>query len=185
MITIVRARLKPMGGVAEFISVQGRIKALIENNREENFDFVIDENGAKKVKSFGIDNINDELVGKEVPIINNTFKAKFNNDGTVDIVSGTSESRIMKFSDFEKVLEGSIRQRSVDQLKKLRAISKKTDISDRIKDQYKNVANLSFIHNPVDTGVESWEDDQANNKKFIPSWNVNHKIGPFDGRSSD
>ena len=91
----------------------------------------------------------------------------------------------MRFSDFEKHYESFPRQHSIDQLKALRAITRKTDISDRIKDQYKNAGNLSFIQNPIDTGIESWEDNERHNKKFIPSWNVNHKIGPFDGRSSD
>ena len=67
---IVRARLKPMkGAAAEYLSTQGRIKSLIQNNSDDNFDFVIDDEGKKSVKSFGVDNINQELSGETLDII--------------------------------------------------------------------------------------------------------------------
>jgi hypothetical protein len=181
---ITRARLKPMGGPTEFISVQGRIKSLIIKSPEDTFDFVIDEGGKKSVKSFGVENINPELVGKEISIINDTVKAKFNEDGTIEIIEASSESRILNFSKFSKINEGLPRQHSIDQLKKLRALTKGIDIGDRVPNMKKQGANIQFMHNPIDSGVESYEDFEKHNKGFIPGWNSNHKMGPFDGRKS-
>jgi hypothetical protein len=60
---------------------------------------------------------------------------------------------------FEELTEGSLpRQSTVNQLKKLRKITKGTDIGDKISDMNKQGANIHYIHNPVDTGVESYED---------------------------
>ncbi len=164
---IVRARLKSMGkGATEFISVKGRIKALIANNHGDSFDFVIDEDGIKKVKSFGIDNINPELVGKEVAIVDETSFAMFNDDGTIELTNGSKN-------------ESLPRQHTVDQLKKLRKLSKGTDIGDRVSDMNKQGANIAYIHNPVDTGIESYEDFEKKNKSFTPNWNLKHLISPF------
>jgi len=181
---IARARLKPMGGVTEFISAQGRIKSLLQKNTDENFDFVIDEKGNKSVISFGIDNINPELVGKTLDIINGGVKAKFNKDGSIEIIEGSNESRIMRFKDFEKVYESLPRQHTIDQLKKLRKLTKGIDIGDRVPNMKQQGANIHFMHNPVDSGIESYEDFEKHNKGFIPSWNSTHKMGPFDGRKS-
>ena len=102
MINIVRARLKTTGKVSEFISVKGRIKSLILKNKGDTFNFVIEDEGIKSVKEFGPDNINKDLVGKKVGIVDNVFVAVFNEDGTIDIEEGsTNESRIVKnFNDF-------------------------------------------------------------------------------------
>lgn len=85
---ITRARLKPNGKPSEYISIKGRIKGLIEKNRnnEEVFEFVINDNGRISSKIFGHENINAELIGKTIPIIDNSYCAIFNNDGTIDIV---------------------------------------------------------------------------------------------------
>ena len=164
---IVRARLKPYGGSAEFISVKGRIKALIEKNKGDNFHFVIDDNGVKTVKEFGVDNINPELVGQRIKICEGPFEAMFNEDGTIDVVIETNESLP--------------RQQTVDQLKRVMRQSAKTDIGNRISDMNKQGANIQYIQNPIDTGIESYEDFEKHNKKFIPSWNLKHLLSPFAG----
>jgi|688.fasta_scaffold126993_4 hypothetical protein len=180
MKVIVRARPKPFGGATEFISVQGRIKAMVVKYGDDNYDFVIDEGGRKSVKTFGVDNINPELVGQTIPVINDRLKFKFNEDGTIQIIEGTTnESRIMKFVDF--VNESLPRQKSINQLKKLRKMTKGMDIGDRVPNMKKQGANIHFMHNPVDSGVESYEDFEKHNKKFQPGWNTQGKINPFKG----
>lgn len=72
------------------------------------------------------------------------------------------------------------RQQSVDQLKKIMKISAKTDIGNRISDMNKQGANIQYIQNPIDTGIESYEDYEKHNKKFVPSWNLKHLLGPFE-----
>lgn len=60
---------------------------------------------------------------------------------------------------FDEISEGALpRKRSVDQLKRLRKLTKGTDIGDKISDMNKQGANIHYIHNPVDTGIESYED---------------------------
>ena len=166
---IIRARLKPYGGVTEFISVSGRIKGLIDKNKGDEFHFVIDNDGVKTVKEFGPENINSELVGQSITICDSPWLAQFNEDGTVDVVTGTNESLP--------------RQQSVDQLKRVMKISAKTDIGNRISDMNKQGANIQYIENPIDSGIESYEDYQKHNKKFIPSWNLKHLMSPFSGES--
>jgi hypothetical protein len=166
---IIRARLKPYGGVTEFISVSGRIKGLIDKNKGDEFHFVIDEDGVKTVKEFGPENINEELLGQSISICDSPWLAQFNEDGTVDVVIETNESLP--------------RQQSVDQLKKVMKASAKTDIGNRISDMNKQGANIQYIQNPIDSGIESYEDYQKHNKKFIPSWNLKHLMSPFSGES--
>lgn len=166
---IIRARLKTTGKAMEFISVKGRIKGLITKNTGDTFDFVIDDDGIKGVKTYGPNNINPSLVGEEVAIVDETSFAVFNEDGTINVVEGKNEGALP-------------RQSTVDQLKRIRKASKGTDIGDRIPDMKKQGANIAYIHNPVDTGIESYEDFEKNNKKFIPSWNFKHLMGPFDHR---
>ena len=73
------------------------------------------------------------------------------------------------------------RQQTVDQWEKLRKMTKGIDIGDRISDMNKQGANIQYIQNPVDTGIESYEDFEKHNKKFIPSWNLKHLTSPFAG----
>lgn len=58
---------------------------------------------------------------------------------------------------FNQLNENLPRQSTVNQLKKLRKITKGVDIGDRISDMNKQGANIHYISNPVDTGVESIE----------------------------
>ena len=179
---IIRARLKPFGGPTEFISVQGRIKSMLVKYKyaDDNFDFVIDDNGNKHVKTFGVDFVNSELVGQTLPIVNDRIKAKFNENGTIEIIEeGVTESKIIRFDDFN---EGSLpREETVKQLKKLRKLTKGTDIGDRIPNMKKQGANIHFMNNPVDTGIESYEDFEKHNKKFKPGWNTRGETSPFKG----
>ena len=45
----------------------------------------------------------------------------------------------------------------------------------------KDGLKIQYIQNPVDTGIESYEDYEKHNKKFIPSWNLKHLLSPFSG----
>lgn len=87
---------------------------------------------------------------------------------------------ILKFNEFDKLNEGLPRQQSVDQLKRIMKLSAKTDIGNRISDMNKQGANIQYIQNPIDSGIESYEDYEKHNKKFIPSWNLKHLLGPFE-----
>jgi hypothetical protein len=166
---IIRARLKPYGGVTEFISVSGRIKGLIDKNKGDEFHFVIDEDGVKTVKEFGPENINEELLGQSISICDSPWLAQFNEDGTIDVVIETNESLP--------------RQQTVDQLKRVMKQSAKTDIGNRVSDMNKQGANIQYIQNPIDSGIESYEDYQKHNKKFVSSWNLKHLLSPFSGES--
>jgi hypothetical protein len=164
---ILRARLKPYGGSSEFISVAGRIKGLIDKNQGDEFHFVIDEDGVKTVKEFGPENINEELVGQSINICDSPWLAQFNEDGTIEVVTETNESLP--------------RQQSVDQLKRVMKQSARTDIGNRISDMNKQGANIQYIQNPIDSGIESYEDFEKKNKTFVPSWNLKHLLSPFSG----
>jgi hypothetical protein len=169
---IIRARLKPYTGSAEFISVKGRIKSLIEKNSGDVFHFVIEDSGIKTVKEFGPDNINQELVGKNIQIIDKQYYAKFNVDGTIDIV-------------VESELNESLpRENTIKQLKRVMKLSSKTDIGNRISDMNKQGANIQYIQNPIDSGIESYEDFEKKNKKFIPSWNLKYLESPFSEKKN-
>lgn len=87
--------------------------------------------------------------------------------------------------DWEKgeINESLPRQHTVDQLKALRKMTKGTDIGDRIPDLMKQGANIHYSRNVVDTGIESYEDYEKHNKKFVPSWNLKHLMSPFRGES--
>ena len=90
--------------------------------------------------------------------------------------------KILKFNEFEIIEEGLPNQRTVDQLKMVRKLSKGIDIGDRISDMNKEGGNLQYIQNPIDSGIESIEDYERNNKKFIPNWNMKY-LDPFSHKS--
>ena len=73
---------------------------------------------------------------------------------------------------------------SVVQLKKVMKVSAKTDIGNRISDMNKQGANIQYIQNPIDTGIESYEDYEKHNKKFVSSWNLKGLLGPFKGEDN-
>jgi hypothetical protein len=88
---------------------------------------------------------------------------------------------ILKFEEY--ITESLPRQRTVDQWKKLRKMTKGIDIGDRISDLNKQGANIQYYRNVVDSGIESYEDYEKHNKKFVPSWNLKHLLSPFSGES--
>ena len=90
--------------------------------------------------------------------------------------------KIIRFEEFE-VNESLPRKQTVDQLKRVMKMSAKTDIGNRISDMNTQGANIQYIQNPIDSGIESYEDFEKHNKKFIPGWNVKGLLGPFPGES--
>ena len=72
--------------------------------------------------------------------------------------------KLLKFVEYIK--ESLPQQKSIDQLKMVRKISKGTDIGDRIADMNKQGANIQYIQNPIDTGIETYQDYMFNNKDF-------------------
>jgi hypothetical protein len=90
--------------------------------------------------------------------------------------------KILKYLDF--INESIPRQQSVHQLKRVMKQSAKTDIGNRISDMNKQGANIQYIQNPIDNGIESFEDWQNHNKKFVSSWNLKGMLGPFKGEDN-
>lgn len=88
---------------------------------------------------------------------------------------------MIKIKKFKDLNEGALpRKKTVDQLKKLRKLTKGIDIGDRVPDLKKQGANIHLYQNPIDTGIESYEDFEKKNKKFVPSWNLKNKLSPFN-----
>jgi hypothetical protein len=63
------------------------------------------------------------------------------------------------------LLECLPNEKSIKQLEMVAKLSKKTDIGNRISDMNKEGANIHWIQNPIDTGIESREDYENNNRK--------------------
>jgi hypothetical protein len=81
---------------------------------------------------------------------------------------------------FNEVNEGSLpRQSSVDQLKRIRKLSKGIDIGDRVPDLMKQGANIHYNRNVIDSGIESYEDFEKKNKDFVTSWNLKNLLSPW------
>jgi hypothetical protein len=79
----------------------------------------------------------------------------------------------------KEVYESLPNQKSVDQLERVMKISAKTDIGNRISDMNKQGANIHYMQNPIETGIESREEYDKHNKSFRPSWNLKHLLSPF------
>lgn len=145
-------------------SVKRRIIRFIEKNVDE-FDIlefqIQDETGKKYVASA------ESLKGEVVNIIDDDTIAEIGDDDTINISENTDE-----------VNESLPQSHTVDQLKRLRKISKKTDIGDRASKM--SGGNLSYERNPIDSGIESYQDFQSHNKKFQPNWNLKN-LRPFRG----
>ena len=92
--------------------------------------------------------------------------------------------KILKFNEFEVTNEALPNQHTVDQLKRVMKQSAKTDIGNRISDMNKQGANIQYIENPIETGIESREDYEKHNKKFVSSWNLKGMLGPFKGEDN-
>ena len=178
---IVRARSK-YGAEKEYVSNKTKIRRIIrekkasESSEQGDIQFVIKDGGVSRVWEFGPENIDSEDFNKLVelgilPIENGVGFVIFKKDGSID------------FSDFEPTNEALPRKSTVDQLKRVMKMSAKTDIGNRISDMNKQGANVQYIQNPIDSGIESYEDFEKHNKKFVPSWNLKHLMSPFSGES--
>jgi hypothetical protein len=91
--------------------------------------------------------------------------------------------KILRFKEFE-INESLPNKKTVDQLKKVMKMSAKTDIGNRISDMNKQGANIHYMQNPIETGIESREDYDEHNKKFVSSWNLKGMLGPFKGEDN-
>lgn len=60
---------------------------------------------------------------------------------------------IYKYSEY--MTESFPRQQSVEQLKRLRKMTRTMDIDDKTREEG---SNLLYHSNPIDTGIESYED---------------------------
>jgi len=76
------------------------------------------------------------------------------------------------------LFESLPQQSTVNQLKKLRKIMKGIDVGDKISDMNREGENIMWIRNPVDSGIESYQDYQKKGKKFNKNWNLKH-LKPF------
>jgi hypothetical protein len=92
--------------------------------------------------------------------------------------------KILKFEEFEMTNEALPNQKTVNQLKKVMKMSARTDIGNRVSDMNKQGANIQYIQNPIETGIESREDYDKHNKKFVSSWNLKGMLGPFKGEDN-
>ena len=70
---------------------------------------------------------------------------------------------------FTQLNENLPRQSTVNQLKRLRKLTEGVDIGDRISDMNKQGANIHYISNPVDTGIESIEHYWKHNDPVKPT----------------
>jgi hypothetical protein len=91
--------------------------------------------------------------------------------------------KILRFKEFE-INESLPNKKTVDQLKKVMKQSARTDIGNRISDLNKQGANLHYMQNPIETGIESKEDYDEHNKKFVSNWNLKGMLGPFKGEDN-
>lgn len=136
-------------------TVKTKVLNLLQGNPGREFDFLVDEDGQKSIKFAG------DLLGEVVNIVDDKCLAEF----VVDKDGGI----LINYS----VLEGALpRESTVKQLEKIRKKTKGVDIGDRISDMSKQGANIAYIHNPIDKGVESMEDQWRANKKFKPNKNL-------------
>lgn len=88
---------------------------------------------------------------------------------------------IVNFEEFQKIEEALVQKKSLDQLEMVRKLSKSTDIGDRISDMNDEGANIHYMRNPIDNGIETFQDFEAKNKKFIVGWNFKNMTDPFKG----
>ena len=144
------------------VSVKKRIVAFINKNiREyEILEFMIDEDGKKYVAAA------KNLKGEVLNIIDEYTIVEFGDDNSINV------------SDVDSTNESMVQSNSMAQLRMVRRLSKSDDIGDRTANIGANLPNSTYIHNPIDTGVETYQDFQRHNKKFQPNWNVKH-LRPF------
>ena len=75
--------------------------------------------------------------------------------------------KVLKFGEF-LVKESLPQQTTVDQLKRIKKTIDKEiggDIGDKISDMNKQGANIMYIQNPIESGIQSYQDYQKSNRK--------------------
>ena len=88
--------------------------------------------------------------------------------------------RIFKFDEFSKIDEEALPQKkTVDQLKMVRKLSKGIDIGDRISNMNKEGQNITWIRNPIDTGIETQQDYDKSNRKFKQFRHIQNRLNAF------
>ena len=78
-------------------------------------------------------------------------------------------NKILRFAEY--IVESLPQQTTVDQLKKIKKTMDKEiggDIGDKISDMNKQGANIQYISNPIDTGIESIENYWKHNDPVKP-----------------
>jgi len=81
----------------------------------------------------------------------------------------------------EKLNEQLPQQSSVDQFKKVKKVIDKEiggDIGDKVSDMNKQGANIQYIQNPIESGIESFQDFERNNKNFDQK-HIFKRLKPF------
>jgi len=92
--------------------------------------------------------------------------------------------RIKRFEEFEVTNEALPNKHTINQLKNVMKQSAKTDIGNRVSNMNKQGANILYIQNPIESGIESKEEYDEHNKKFVSSWNLKGMLGPFKGEDN-
>lgn len=142
-------------------TIQSKIVNLINRDQRGNYDFLIEEDGKKYIQD------TNQLLGELVNIIDDKYLAEFEKDksGTIISVCMSADESLMN-------------QHTLDQLKMVRKLSKGTDIGDKIGNMEKQGGNIQFMRNPIDSGIETYQDFERSNNKFEPSWNIK-RMKPF------
>lgn len=101
------------------------------------------------------------------------------------LFSVENEENVIKLFEIKEnidIFEGALPQEStVKQLEKIRKKTKKVTIDDKVASMSKKGANLQYYRNPIDTGIESYQDFERNNrKKFKIKDFKKYKAYPID-----
>jgi hypothetical protein len=171
-------KLKMVSLAKENIKV--RIELLKKYDKSQIFNIVDTLNDYMEINNFKLLPISVEGLGKNDSKYKGFNRHTFNNMRDLEETDLDIVVLLLEYENMDKLVSESLpRQQTVDQLNKLRKLTKGIDIGDRISDMNKQGANIDYIKNPIDTGIESFEDYEKKNKKFIPSWNLKHLIDPF------
>lgn len=84
--------------------------------------------------------------------------------------------------NWEEFNESLVREESLKQLKRVRDLSRKTDIGDRLErdnSRQGDGANLHYMSNALDRNPETYEKAMKKNRKFRPGWNTKGLTSPF------
>lgn len=125
-------------------TLKKKITNLMREYSDLPMDFLIQEGKTKYIKK------SSDLIGKVLFVIDE---------------STTVEVHDFHGTQMMEINESLPQSSTVKQLEDIRKISKKTDIGDRVADT--EGANLQFLHNPIDDGIESIQD--YDNSKFDQS----------------